>query len=163
MTRLETILFSEGDFNEKDEYIEGMLIDELMSVNKSLVMRIVEKCGKDNDFRIATNRRKGNNWNSLVEGLRMTKANVLFVDIYIQDLKTDTTNVEYFDKFFRKGEYYSSDNYLNEGVDYTESQKAEVMRSILLECVYQQFNNDVQKNRANAEACNEIIQTKQDT
>jgi hypothetical protein len=34
---------------------------------------------------------------------------------------------------------------LKVGVDYKEGQKAEVMRSILLECIYDQFNDGVQR------------------
>lgn len=138
MAKLENILFADGDFNEKKSYIENMVVDELMEIKKSLVKSIVEKCGSDNRFWINNKRRQGNHWNSLVEFLDVDNGNV-FVGIYVQNTKTDTTMMDSFDRFFRIGEYFSRDNHLNVGVDYKEGQKAEVMRSILLECVYQQF------------------------
>jgi hypothetical protein len=147
MANLETILFGEGDFNEKKSYIDNMFVDVLMAVDKSIVKRIIEKCGNDNKrLYINNERRQGNNWNSLVEFFDISGDNVL-LGIYVQNTKTDTTMIEYFDKFFRRGEYYSRDNRLNESVDYKEGQKAEVMRSILLECIYDQFNNDVQREK----------------
>jgi hypothetical protein len=54
---------------------------------------------------------------------------------------------ETFKKFFKSGEYYSTNNNLYEGVDYKESDKAEVMRSILLECTYRLYNDEAQMNK----------------
>lgn len=146
MAKLENILFADGDFNEKKSYIENMVVDELMKVNKSVVKSIIDRCGNDNRFWINNKRRQGNHWNSLVEFLDISNGNV-FVGIYVQNTKTDTTMMDSFDRFFRMGEYYSRDNHLNEGVDYKEGDKAEVMRSILLECIYQQFNDEVQRQK----------------
>lgn len=146
MATLEKILFEQGDFNEKKSFIDNMVVDELMKVNKSLIKTIVNKIGTDNRLWINNKRRKGNDWNSLVESVYTNNGNVL-LGIYVQNTKTDTTTTDYFDNFFRRGEYYSRDNNLNEGVDYKEGEKAEVMRSILFECIYQQFNDEVQRRK----------------
>lgn len=142
MTILEKVLFAAGDYNKKKSYIDNMLVDELMQVSKSIVKSIIIKAGNDyGRFCIGKKFRKGNEWNSEIESVSLSKDNV-FVDVYIQTDKTDTTESEYFDSFFRRGEYYSRDNRFNMGVDYKESQKAEVMRSILLECVYRLFSDE---------------------
>ena len=147
MTKLENILFTDGDFETKKSYIDDMIVDDLMSVEKSLVKRIIEKCGNEyNTLWIDSKRRQGNNRYSLVESVSIHDGDVL-VGIYVQNDSTDTSTSERFDKFFRRGEYYSRNNNLNIGVDYKEGDKADVMRSILLECVYQQFNDEVLREK----------------
>lgn len=146
MTKLENILFADGDFNEKKSYIENMVVDELMEVKKSVVKSIIDKCGYNNRFWINNRFRQGNHLNSFVEFLYISNGNV-FVGIYVQNTKTDTTMIDSFDRFFGRGEYYSRDNYLIEVVDYKECDKAEVMRSILLSCIYWLFNDEAQRGR----------------
>ena len=137
---LKEVLFTDGNFDEKKAYIDAMATNDLLSVSKDIIKEIVDKCGSDGRLWINSKRRQGNNWNSLVEYVSCS----YIVGIYVQDLDTDTTMNEYFTTFFAKGEYVSSNNRLNERVRYTEKQKGEVMRSILLECIYQQYNDDVQ-------------------
>lgn len=145
MANLSDILSNNGSYDEKKSLIEDMLVDELMRVHKSLVKSIVEKVGdKYGKMSIRAEFRRGNDWDSEIEGVSVSKGDV-FVDVYIQTTKTDTTYCEYFDKFFRRGEYYSDDNRFHMGVDYKESQKAEVMRSILLQCVYNLFSDEKKK------------------
>lgn len=145
MATLKELLFNEGNYNEKKSFIDNMSVDALMSTPKSLVKAIVEKAG-DGEGRMYLNCefRKGNHWNSEIEGVVISNGNVL-VFVYVQNTKTDTTTTEYFDKFFRRGEYCSRNNHLNEPVDYTEGQKAEVMRSILLQCIYNLFSDEHKK------------------
>lgn len=144
MTKLENILFADGDFNEKKSYIENMVVDELMEVKESVVKSIIDKCGYNNRFWINNRLRQGNHCNSLVEFLYTRNCNV-FVGIHVQNTKTDTTMIDSFDRFFRRGEYYSRDKFFVEGVDYKESDKAEVIRSILLSCIYWLFNDEAQR------------------
>ena len=145
MAKLNDILFGSGSYEDKRTFIENMGVDALMQVSKPLVTSIVEKAGdKFGNLRIMVEFRKGNHWNSEVNDVCLVSGK-LFVDIYVQNTKTDTTMSEYFDKFFRRGEYFSQDNNLNAPVDYKESQKAEVMRSILLQCVYNLFSDENKK------------------
>ena len=146
MTKLEEVLFTNGDLSEKVSFINDMVVSELMEVKKPLVKSIVEKCGENGTLWIDRKRRVENGWNSSVDNVSVYNGDV-YVEIYVQDAHTDTSMSEEFNKFFRKGEYFSRDNRLNVGVDYKEGQKAEVMRSILLECVYQQFCDEVQREK----------------
>lgn len=154
MATLENILFANGDFNEKKSYIESMTPSELMNVNKSVIKSIVEKCG--NDGRMWIRQRVGNNWNSLVEAVDVIDGNVYLI-IYVQNTKTDTSTSEKFDTFFRSGKYYSCDNYLKEAVGYSERAKAEVMRSILMECVCRLFSDEEKKKKLIVELGNYSI------
>lgn len=142
MATLNDILFKAGNYDEKKSYIDNMLVDYLMQVPKSVVRTIVEKAGNEyGKLNIRSDFRKGNEWNSEIEGVSISKDDV-FLFVYIQTDKTDTTEGEHFDKFFRRGEYCSDDNRFGITIDYTESQKAEVMRSILLQCIYVLFSNE---------------------
>lgn len=145
MTTLKDVLFKEGNYNEKKSFIDDMSVDALMDIPKSLVKIIIEKAG-NGAGRMYLNRefRKGNAWNSEIEEVVISNGDVL-VFVYVQNTKTDTTTTEYFDKFFRRGEYCSRNNNLNESVDYTEGQKAEVMQSILLQCIYNLFSGEHKK------------------
>ena len=146
MATLNDILFKAGNYNEKKSFIDNMLVDDLMNVPKSLVKSIIEKCGNEyGRMYIRRDFRKGNDWNSEIEGVNLSKSGDVFVEVYIQTDSTDTTECEYFDKFFRRGEYYSNDNRFNKGIDYKESQKAEVMRSILLQCIYKLHSDENKK------------------
>jgi hypothetical protein len=158
MASLENILFDNGDFNEKKSYIERMAPIELMSVNKSVIKSIVEKCDKNGRMWISPKLRVGNHWNSLVEAVDLIDGNVYLI-IYIQNTKTDTSTSEKFDTFFRSGKYYSCDNNLKEAVGYSEKAKAEVMRSILMECVCRLFSDEEKKKKLIAELVNYSIIT----
>lgn len=143
MDILEKVLFNAGDYGKKKSFIENMLVDELMKIDKHLIASIIKKVGDEyGNLRIKCSLRKGNKWNSEIESVYLSTNNEVFVNVYVQSDSTDTTVPEYFDKFFRRGEYYSKGNRLGVGVDYNEGQKAEVMRSILLQCIYNLFSDE---------------------
>lgn len=145
MTTLEQILFGNGDYNQKKSFIDDMSVDELMSVTKTIVKSIITKAGNEDGYMgIRRDFRVGNKWNSEIEGIYLYK-DKLYVGIYVQNDSTDTTTSEEFNVFFRRGEYYSMKNSLNMGVDYSEGQKAEVMRSILYQCIYILFSDEHKK------------------
>lgn len=147
MCNIEEILFKRGKYETKKATIEQLSASDIRSIKKDVYIKIVEKAGDEyNRFRVVNNIRKGNNWNSVVDGLYISKPNgYLFVDIYVQNTSTDTNMSEYFDKFFRSGSYSSSDNHLNANVRYDEGEKVEVLRSFLLSYVYYAYSTEHKK------------------
>jgi len=144
-------IFTRTQPKKKIETIEKLSADELLSVRENTVIRIVKEAGRrmyksrDKELRIDYDRRKGNNWNSTVEGVELIKGK-LYLDFYVQYENTDTnTSEEYSDVFngreFR-GEIRRSDRYGNGRTYYfcyDRSDKAKVMKSILLEYVYTKY------------------------
>ncbi len=144
-------IFSRTQPNKKIETIENLSADELLSVREETVKRIVKETGRrmyrsrDKELRIDCDRRKGNNWNSTVEGVELIRGK-LYLDFYVQYENTDTnTSEEYSDVFngreFR-GEIRRSDRYGNGQTYYfcyDKGDKARVMKSILLEYVYTKY------------------------
>ena len=138
-TTLNNILFGLGGYQAKAEYINSLTCDELMAIPESTIIKIIEQVGENNTLTIRSRFRKGNNSNSVVENTYIHKGSVFLTLVVLGD-STDTSMLEYFAMFFRKGEFVSSANRLNLFIDYKESDKAEVMRSILLEGVYRLDN-----------------------
>lgn len=147
MCNIEEILFKRGKYETKKATIEQLSASDIRSIKKDVYIKIVEKGGnKYNHFYVLNDFRKGNNWNSVIEGLYISKPNgYLFVDIYVQNTSTDTNMSEYFDTFFRSGSYSSSDNHLDANVRYDEGEKVEVLRSFLLSYVYYAYNTEHKK------------------
>lgn len=146
MCNIEEILFKRGKYETKKATIEQLSASDIRSIKKDVYIKIVEKGGKNNSFRVLNDFRKGNNWNSVIEGLYISKPNgYLLVDIYVQNTSTDTNMSEYFDTFFRSGSYSSSDNHLNANIRYDEGEKVEVLRSFLLSYVYYAYSTEHKK------------------
>ena len=95
------IIFGQGDYQEKKKAIEQLFtIEDLLNVPKSLCIKIVKTIGDEyGRFNVSSEFRQGNNWNSEVEGLSYVN-DKLYVDIYVQNTKTDTTTSESFDRFY---------------------------------------------------------------
>ena len=86
-------------------------------------------------YRINNKRRKGNNWNSLVEGVYRNDKGTLFVDIYFQGDSTDCNNSEYFDTFFSSASNVRVTSRIGSAT-YSYKERAEVMRSIVIDYIY---------------------------
>lgn len=140
-TTLNDILFEKGDYQAKAEYINSLTCDELMAIPESTIIKIIEQVGENSTLTIRSRFRKGNNSNSEVENAYIHKGGV-FLTLTVLGDSTDTSMSEYFAMFFRKGEFVSNANRLYLFIDYKESDKAEVMRSILLEGVYRLDNDE---------------------
>lgn len=140
-TALNDILFGAGGYQAKAEHINNLTCDELMAIPESTIIKIIEQAGENNTLTIRNRFRRGNNSNSVVENTYIHKGSV-FVTLTILGDSTDISMSELFTTFFRKGEYVSSANRLNLFIDYKESDKAEVMRSILLEYLYRLDNDE---------------------
>ena len=146
-------IFTRTQPMKKLEVIEKLSNDELLAVSESTVKKIIQEVGqrryksRDKELRIDYDRRKGNNWNSTVESVELIKGK-LYLDFYIQYENTDTNTSEEYDDFFRRGNFRGEirrdDRYGNGRTYYfcyDETDKARVMRSILLEYVYSKYND----------------------
>ena len=127
-------IFSRTQPQKKIDTINALTKDELLSINKATVKRIVKEAGRkmgrtrDKEMRIAYERRNGNAWNSNVECVDLIK-NKLYIDLYCQFSSTDSTICEDFDEFFARGNYFI----------YDLEAKANVAKAILLEYVFTKY------------------------
>lgn len=159
-TNINQIIFTRTQPKKKLDIINSLSEAELMATTESTVIRIVKEAGsavyksRDKRLRIDYDRRKGNNWNSTVDSVELIKGK-LFLDFYVQYENTDTDSYEEFGKFFRRGSFRGEirrlDRYGNGRTYYfcyDESDKARVMRSILLEYVYNKYNDKLKEDIA---------------
>ena len=118
------------------ETIKKMSDSEAIAYGKKHIKGIMDDAAdKYGRYRISNERRKGNNWNSLVEGVYRNEKGTLFVDIYFQDDSTDTNDSEYFDTFFSSASNVRVTSRLGSAV-YSYDERAEVMRSIVIDYIY---------------------------
>ena len=146
-------IFSRTQPKKKIETIEALTTEELLSVKEETVIKIVKEVGRrmyksrDKQLYIDGDRRKGNCWNSTIEGVDLIKGRI-HLNIYIQYENTDTNSSEDFDKFFDRwstyrGEIRRLDRYGNGRTyyfNYDKSDKANVMKSILLDYVFKKYS-----------------------
>ena len=144
-------IFSRTQPQKKIDIINALSEDELLSTSEATVKRIVKDAGRrmwktrDKELRISHERRAGNAWNSLIEAVELIKGR-LYLEVYLQYENTDTSTSEEYDDFFRngnfRGEVRRSDRYGNGRTYYflyNPSDKASVMKSILLEYVFTKY------------------------
>lgn len=145
-------IFSRIAPKKKLEVVKNLSDSELLSVSPDTITRIVREVGskkyksRDKSLRISD---VGNNWNSTFDGVETCKEN-LHVELYLQYENTDTSTSENFEKFFCKGEYRGSvvrnDRYGNPRhyyFTYTEADKAECMKMVLLEYINLKYKNRI--------------------
>lgn len=143
-----TELFTRKSIDKKAEIIKALTKTDLLGMTKDMVKRMVKETGikqtgsRCKCLRIDDDRRKGNNWNSVVEAITMDKGK-LYVYTYVQYSNTDRTMVVPYEDFFKRGEYMgtvkTTDCYGNPQTyyyRYDEGDKAEVLRSVCLEYLY---------------------------
>ena len=145
-------IFGRTQPKKKIETIEALTNDELMSVSENTVIRIVKEVGRkryksrDKELYIDCDRRKGNNWNSTIEGDDLIRGRI-HMKINVQYENTETSTSEAFDEFFKKWSNYRCevrrlDRYGNGRTyyaNYNIDDKAKVMKSILLEYVHSKY------------------------
>ena len=118
------------------ENINKMSDSDVIAFGRRHINGIMDDAAnKDGWYRISNDRRKGNNWNSLVEGLYRNKQGKLFVDIYFQGDSTDWNDSEYFDTFFSSASKVRVTSRIGSAT-YSYSERADVMRSILIDYIY---------------------------
>ena len=78
---------------EQIEKINKMSDSDVIAFGKRHINGIMDDAAnKYGQYYLSSDRKKGNNWNSHVEGLYRNKEGKLFVDIYFQDDSTDTND-----------------------------------------------------------------------
>lgn len=150
------VLFSRTKPLNKLAIIEGLTENELLSVTKDTIIRIVKEVGhnhyksRDKGVRFAN---EGNNWNSTIESIDIIKGKV-YVDFYIQMDSTDTNDSDTLDNFLRRGEYrgvvYESDRYNTKFPHYYryyDKDKAGVIRDLLKCYVERKYKDALAKAR----------------
>lgn len=157
MKDINTELFKRYSPKNKIAMIESLNTEELMNVKESTALRIVKEVGKRmyktirKELYISRDRRAGNDWNAWVVGFYMGKDGQLYVNNYIQYSNTDTNDSVPFNTFFRKGEYMGTiegcDMYANYRCyyyKYNTEEKANVIKSLLLEYVYTKYKDKLE-------------------
>ena len=143
---------------KKIEIIKNLTQDELSRVTEETILKIVKETGRrltgsrNYEFYVNPDRRKGNNWNSVVEGLWLYKGK-LNVMVYVQFDNTDTSLIVPFQYFFKKGDFRGKkkmdDRYGNPQThNYVsdEKEKAEIIRSFCLEYVNTKYKSKLSTN-----------------
>jgi hypothetical protein len=156
------LIFSKTQPKKKLEVIEKLSNDELLAVSESTVKKIIQEVGRrryksrDKELRIDYDRRVGNNWNSTVESVDLVKGK-LYVDFYVQYENTDTNTSDDYEDFFKRGNYRGEIRRLDRFGNgrsyyfcYDESDKARVMKSILLEYVYSKYADKIKSKQHEA-------------
>lgn len=159
MTNINQFIFSRTAPGKKLDAIRSMSVPELMAVSQETISRIVKETGysykprsRNKDLRIRRENRAGNHWNSELESIGIYKGK-LYVDLYVQMDHTDTTISESYSVFFRQGEYRGKASETNRYGDsephyaiYSYQDKAECMRSVLLEYVMSKYSTKLKDN-----------------
>ncbi len=151
------IIFSRTNPLRKLEIIRNLKGSELWATPKSTIERIVKETGRnryksrDKELYIDHDRRAGNNWNSTIESISLVKGK-LYVGIYLQYDSTDTSTTETYEEFFLMRTYHGSiersdwrGNPRTYYFEYSIDEKAEVIRSILLEYIYTKYAEKLKK------------------
>ena len=153
-------IFTRTQPKKKLEVIEKLSNDELLAVSESTVKKIIQEVGqrryksRDKELRIDYDRRVGNNWNSTVESVDLVKGK-LYIGFYIQYENTDTNTSDDYEDFFKRGNYRGEIRRLDRFGNgrtyyfcYDESDKARVMKSILLEYTHCKYADKLKAEAA---------------
>lgn len=155
-------LFKRYAPKKKLEIVEKLSFDDLMNVSMTTLERIVKEVGKgawskkrsrNKSLRIRSDLQKGNNWDSDIEEISLYKGK-LYLRVYLQYENTDTSDETTADSFFKRGEtridICRDDRYGNPRTYYAiyeEEEKAEVVRSILLQYIYSKYKEQLKENK----------------
>ena len=116
--------------------INKMSDSDVIAYGKKHINGIMDDAANEyGQYRISNDRWKGNNWNSIVEGVYRNKEGKLFVDIYFQGGSTDCNDSEYFNTFFSSTSNVRVTSRIGSAT-YSYSERADVMRSILIDYLY---------------------------
>ena len=148
---INNFIFTRTQPQKKIDTINALTQDELLSTSEATVKRIVKETGRrmwktrDKELRISQERRAGNAWNSSIDGVQLIKGQ-LYLDVYLQYENTDTNTSEEYDDFFRNGNFRGEVRRLDRHGNgrtyyylYDSSDKASVIKSILLEYVHLKY------------------------
>ena len=158
MIDVNTELFKRTAPVRKIGIIENLKQDELLGISKETIIRIVKEIGRrktgsrNYEFYVTPERRRGNDWNSFIEGLWLYKGKLSLIT-YIQLDDTDTTVIVPLNDFFKeetfRGAIKTEDFYGNiqtEYFVYGKRAKAEVIRSFCLEYINTKYKSKLSNN-----------------
>lgn len=152
-------LFKRTTPEKKIEMINYLSPAELFQISEETLVKILKKIGRrrngtrDYELYVNPDIRKGNNWNSEVEGIWLFKGK-LKIMVYVQLDNTDTSLILPFHDFFKKERFYGTikrdDRYGNPQTHYfvyDEKEKAEVIRSFCLEYINTKYKSKLNTNK----------------
>lgn len=152
-------LFKRTAAVNKIEIIKNLTQDELLGISKETILRIVKETGRrkagsrNYEFYVHPYRRKGNDWNSVIEGIWLYKGK-LSVITYVQLDNTDTSLIVPFNDFFKEGTFRGlingKDFYGNTQTEYFvygKRAKSEVIRSFCLEYINTKYKSKLNNNK----------------
>ncbi len=158
MIDVNTELFKRTAPVRKIGIIENLKQEELLGISKGTILRIVKETGRrktgsrNYEFYVHPNRRRGNDWNSFIEGLWLYKGKLSLIT-YIQLDDTDTSIIVPLNDFFKeetfRGSIKTEDFYGNiqtEYFVYGKRAKAEVIRSFCLEYINTKYKSKLSNN-----------------
>ena len=156
-TNINIELFKRYQPSRKREIIESLTPTELFAITEDTIKRIIKEVGnrryrsREKELRLSSEYATGNSWNSTIETVSLRR-NRLYIHLYIQMDSTDTTIIDEWSTFFKRGEYVGKAFETNRYGDkipnycrYSEDDKARFMRSLL----YQYVQTKQQKKTTN--------------
>ena len=149
--KADEFLFKRYKKDKKLEMINALSEDRLLDISEATIIRIVKEAGtgskgsRNKTLRIASKNKKGNDWNSVVDGIYYHgQSKTLCLDLTVYSDDCDNTWSEYYKDFFQNKykdftvHYPDKDRYGHPytiHATYDKSNKAEVIRSILIQYV----------------------------
>ena len=151
-TNINIELFKRYQPSRKREIIESLTPTELFAITEDTIKRIIKEVGnrryqsREKELRLSSEYATGNSWNSTIETVSLRR-NRLYIHLYIQMDSTDTTIIDEWSTFFKRGEYVGKAFETNRYGDkipnychYTETDKARFMRSLLYQYVQMKYS-----------------------
>lgn len=151
MTNINIEIFKRYTPIKKLDIINALTENELLAVKTETIIRIIKEAGekkyksREKKLRILSDRRVGNDWNSTVKAVEMLHKKP-YIEFYLQMDDTDTDVISEWDNFIKTGDYRGKGCETNRYGDkvphyfvYNPKQKAEVIKSILLEYVHTKY------------------------
>ena len=146
-TNINIELFKRYAPKKKGDIISSLTPTELFAITEDTIKRIIKEVGnrryrsREKELRLSSEYATGNSWNSAIETVSLRR-NRLYIHLYIQMDSTDTTIIDEWNTFFKRGEYVGKAFETNRYGDkipnychYTETDKARFMRSLLYQYV----------------------------
>ena len=140
-------LFKRYAPKKKGDIISSLTPTELFAITEDTIKRIIKEVGnrryrsREKELRLSSEYATGNSWNSTIETVSLRR-NRLYIHLYIQMDSTDTTIIDEWNTFFKRGEYVGKAFETNRYGDkipnycrYSEDDKALFMRSLLYQYV----------------------------
>ena len=157
-TNINIELFKRYAPKKKGDIISSLTPTELFAITEDTIKRIIKEVGnrryqsREKELRLSSEYATGNSWNSTIETVSLRR-NRLYIHLYIQMDSTDTTIIDEWSTFFKRGEYVGKAFETNRYGDkipnychYTETDKARYVRSLLYQYVQMKYSKKHSNN-----------------